>query len=73
MKALQDCRAVEFDFRLLFRFKMPPDDDIDNVDEVWLKMSIIVMSNDHENLCDCNEGLSDIRLLKKISTRKNLN
>lgn len=52
---------------------MPADDDIDNVGEMWFEMSVVVLSNDHQHLCDGDESVSQVRLLEKVTTEKKEN
>lgn len=70
METLKDDGAVKLNFRLLFRLQMPADDDVDDIREMRLEVSMVVLSDHHEHLRDGDECFSDIGLLEKVATRK---
>lgn len=55
-----------FDFSALLRLEMPADDDIDDVFEVRLEVTRVVLGNHNEHLCYGNEAFGVVFFLEEI-------
>ena len=59
---------MNLDFGSLIELQVPPDDDVNDIRKMWLKVPVIILSDYHQNLRDCDEGLGNVRLLEEISS-----